>query len=241
MIALTMLQVPRTWNIVTTNNNRLSLKLGTAAGREVVMTEGNYSAKDLAKHLNTLFAADSIALTCTYDSISNRFTFTITSQGITGIIFYGMFSTCGRILGFDFTGGSDAEGESSITSALSVDLSGTRTVNVVTNLMTNNRDSFSRLNVGKTLARVPVNVAPLQLLSYVSPSPHYVYFMHPHIDVLQVELYDDENNLLDLHGTHWEANLKLNWFIRPPMHVPDPEQPLSLQHRGHQPASREAK
>ncbi len=226
------LQVPRTWTNVTETNNSFHVlyTLDLVVTDEIFLfPTGNYNAKDLVAVIIDFFDAAGIPVVCEYDIIRNAFLFSSVGP-TTEFRIVASGSTCGRIFGFDFSNGDLLYlGVSSLSSNIAVDLTGTRSINLHSNLSTNNRDSFTGFSSGSTLARVGVSVAPLALLTWTATIPTWIYLPSPQIGHFHFELRDDENNLVDLNGAHWEATLVLDWVYRPTMQHAEEMEPLSLQ------------
>ena len=72
----------------------------------------------------------------------------------------------------------------------------TQTIYVRANFVMNGSQDSSQIK--NTLAAIPVNVPTLALVEYVSTQRHYTFAVPPTIGAIEIALYDDNNQPLDL-------------------------------------------
>ena len=191
LIALSNAQIPRSWTVVNSANATLSGSTSAGGAFQLTMTHGNYTPSQLATHITTLSGG---TFTVAYNSITNYFTLTPSSGTIT--------LNATALLGFSATTTGAA-----ITSDSTADLLGFRSVRICTNLPTQARDTRVGGGTSNVLERVPVNQPPQGLISYTPVPPHWSRVFDLKIDELRIDLLDEDSNVIDMRGAHWEITL----------------------------------
>jgi len=192
LVALSNAQIPRSWTVVNAANATLAGSTSIGGAFQLAMTHGNYTPSQLATHIT---AISSGVLTVTYNSITNYFTFVPTLGGTVTI-------NASPLIGVSTT----ATGTSVVSDA-TADLLGFRSVRICTNLPTQARDTRVGGGTSNVLERVPVNQPPQGLISYTPVPPHWSRVFDLKIDELRIDLLDEDSNVIDMRGAHWEITL----------------------------------
>ena len=197
LVALSNAQIPRSWTVVNSTNNLLAGSTSLGGAFSLTLTHGNYTPQQLASHINSVSAS---LLTVTYSSITNLFSIVATAGGT--VTYDAGASTTNSLLGLTATVTA-----ATVTSDSTADLLGFRSVRVCTNLPTQARDTRIGGGISNVLERVPVNQPPQGLISYTPVPPHWARIFDLKIDELHIQLLDEESNVIDMRGAHWEITL----------------------------------
>jgi hypothetical protein len=160
---------------------------------------GNYTALSLVEYIN----AQQNHIVLTYNT--NTYAYTVTPQSSKVI----RFANGSKILSIP----RQNVGTSSPFIGNVVDLGGTRSVFVKTNLGTQCMDSFhkGRSNI---LAKVPVLVENGQILQY-NASSFKTSITDTYINVIEIFLLDEEHEELNLNGLDWSLTLQFDIIEKP--------------------------
>ena len=184
---------PISFFVVNDTNNTLVTSTGT-----YTISEGNYNALSLKTELSSKMTG----YTITYDSNTNKLTFSSNSS----FTFFGL-STCFRIIGFE----EDEDHVSSanaLTSDFVVNLAGTSLIyidipNITTrNILSKNNGGFTTI-VKSVVCDVPYG----SILTYTNATGSSVVLGEKYISYIQVRLLDDDYNLLDLNGQYFTLSV----------------------------------
>jgi hypothetical protein len=188
---------PISFFVVNDSNNTLITSTGI-----YVIPEGNYNANTL----RTALASVMTGYTITYDSASNKLTFTYSS----GFTFLAT-SRCFRILGFAEDVDHSSTGNN-LTSGYVVNLAGTSLVyidipNITTrNVLAKNNGGFTTI-VKSIVCDVPYG----SIMTYTNNTGSSVILGEKYISFLQVRLLDDDYNLLDLNGQYFTLTIEFSY------------------------------
>lgn len=107
-----------------------------------------------------------------------------------------------------------SDGITSFTKTLpkAIDLAGTRSIYVSTNLPTSNRDPWNGGRVGNTLACIPCTSFPSGIENYAPSEPLECIIGVKTIPFIEVSLYDDVGDLLDMQGGEWSMTIEFTWI-----------------------------
>jgi hypothetical protein len=192
-------EIPLSYYTIRSTNNTLSVN-----GVSYQISQGNWSASGLATYLTTLLTSQGISVS--YSSVTNKFTFACSS----GEFDIDASSTCLRQLGF--SDGSHTSEQLSLTSDQVVDLSGTSSIYITSNLNTQNYLNGVQSNV---LVKVPVLSDMGTILVYQNPSLIPSRLTNRYVNMISVNLLDDSGDLLDLNGLDWAISLQVDYIYTP--------------------------
>lgn len=225
----------KTWYNVNVSNNVLVTKvLTTSQVTEVntaTITPGDYTESELITALSVyLNSSATFKITTTYDVIYNKFKFV---QGASNTIatWFSYSSTMGKLLGFDFSTGDQLFNSYDFLYSTNIpNLFGFHLLSVVTNIPNTSRDSVTGLNIGNTIARIPVTVGYGSMVVFEPTNLHFFSLPTPMLDVLYIQLQDEEGNLVKMNGGDWHVTFRISWRYKPIQRFPMPEDnPLTLQ------------
>lgn len=165
----------------------------------ITVQPGNYTALALAEYVNTQQNHFIIMYNL------KTYKFELTPQNSKVI----QFANGSKILSIP----PQNVGTSSAFEGNVVDLGGTRSVFVKTNLSTQCIDSFhkGRSNI---LAKIPVLVENGQILQY-NASSFKTSITDTHINVIEIFLLDEDHNELNLNGLDWSLTLQFDIVEKP--------------------------
>ena len=162
---------------------------------------GNYNAFTLLTILNTIDNKITFSLNNSNGkySISSNFTFSILNTSTLTKIIGGEANTTynstpinnAYVLNFQFA----------------VNLLGTRNIYIKCNLILENLQT--KTNDNQTLKSIPVNVPPFGLILYNNIENIESLVKNSQIDNLNIEIYDDDNNLINMNNQDWSITLEL--------------------------------
>jgi hypothetical protein len=191
---------PISFFVVNSSNNILVVN-----ATSFTISEGNYNALTITTELNTLLA--SIAITTSYNTVSNKLTF---SRGSS--FTFQSSSTCFKLLGFE-EGVAHTSVANSLTSDYVVNLSGTSLIYIdIPSVTTKNIASKNNGGYTTIIKSIVADVPYGAILSYVNNTNSAVVLKEKYISYFQVRLLDDEYNTLDLNGQHFTLTLELFFY-----------------------------
>lgn len=162
--------------------------------------EGNYNALTLNTALSTLLTS----FTITYDSTSNKFTFTKASD-----FTFDESSTCLKMLGFP-ENTTQSSSNKKLTSPFVVNLAGTSLIYIdCPNITTRNVSAKNNGGFTSIIKSIVVDVPYGSILTYVNNTNSAINLGEKYISYFHIKLLDDDYNLLDLNGQNFTMTLEL--------------------------------
>lgn len=172
----------------------------------IVIPEGVYTGTNMATTLATLMTAASnnaITYTGTYDSVTTKTITIAASGGNTWAYEIGQNAIYEQI-GFSLNNITEVNSK---TSDYPVRLDGSRYVDVVSNLSTNNYSFGASTNV---LVRIPLSVSFGSIVFYEPNVDDEIFVSHNQMDEIRIALRDEQGNLFKLPDNgHFSITLKL--------------------------------
>lgn len=206
LVSIVNFTCPVSYYVFTSNNNRIYYSVGSGSTVYFDFPLGNYNASEVASGLKNLgnFVTD-----CVYIKSSNKFRMTHTSSSFTVY----STSTCLEQLGF--SGGanhvsSTVYGIHTLVSDNAVNLSGTSSLYIMSNMNSPNYDSRVNGSLG-TLCRIPVDTDRNGILHYAPTIPFYSVSQNKSIDYFVIRIEDDARNPVDFNGLHWALTLQFDF------------------------------
>jgi len=194
-------QIPMSYYAINTTNYTLNYT-ESGADKTYQLTAGNTDAITLKNDLTTNL--DNI--TCTYSTITNKFTFTDSSGDFT----FKASSTALKLLGFT-PDTAHTSSSSVLTSNNCVDLSGTKAIYLQTQLGNYNIDSRTGQNTS-VLTKIPVDTGGNGILKYTNKTNYKSAITAKHIGHLHIQLEDDNRNIIDFNGVNYSITFQLDFI-----------------------------
>lgn len=179
----------------------------------VSVTAGNYSASALATLLQSALnvAVGSVDYTVSYDINTYRYTISNNSSSNFTLFWDQVNQRNGQkvFLTYGFAGRLD--GASSYTSTQVASASGTSYNYYIKSQAFTLDKSYSYFQDKKdsVILSVPINVGPSGLIQYNDNLGRPIQLIKSNINSLDIALYDDYNNLVDLNGLEWTLTVVL--------------------------------
>jgi len=179
----------------------------------VKIPEGNYDYQSLMVIMNGML--NKYNLLVSYNEISLKYIFTSTQNEFTI-----KQDTINNILGIN---SEITSNNKIIESQFMVNFSGTQCISIMTNLNVENYDTTGgKSNVLDRI--VSTDYMYNQILYYNNNDTNNKYLIsNTSIDYLEIKLYDDNNELLDLNGRNF--NMKLSFYLT--------QKPIALPNNGY--------
>jgi hypothetical protein len=203
-VSIQSAQIPGTFYNVDDINNLFNYSVGVS-NYQILIPQANYNVNSLLTYLKSVMTSQ--GFTITFDSATNKYTFTNTNSFI-----FKASSTCFELLGFT-QGQQFSSIANSLTSNLCVNFFTIRNVLIeISNLITYNKTSNPDENNPSILVSIPITTSQNSVLSYSN-----IYGLYEKITTvsnfasLQVRLLDQDLDLLDLNGGDWSMTLQLNY------------------------------
>lgn len=193
LLSITDVALPVSWYVVNSTNNTISYTADGLA-QTIVLPQGNWDAKSLAQFINTAQTNFSLS----YDATSFKFTVSPNAKTI-------RFANGNTLLSIS----PQVAGTTSPFIGNVVDLAGTRSVFVRTNLTTRCLDSLSK-GRSNLLAKIPVLVESGQVLHYSNPGQFKTAITETDINVIEVFLLDENQQVLDFNSCNWSMTLQFD-------------------------------
>ena len=199
-VSIHSLIIPFSYYAINDNNN--DFLAGPTGGDTITLTNGNYTSNELATELKTqLDAVLTPTYTVSHDSKTGKFTF---SSGDSSDFVIITDTKNYKYLGFNASSTNNSA-SGSLVSTNVIDVAGTRYIDIRSNLHTHSSNSSN--NNRDLLARIYPNSDPFASIFYDHSSFEGVYFDGNYLRQLELALYDDNNDLLDLNGQEWSISL----------------------------------
>jgi len=204
LCCITDLELPYSFYIFRQTNNILQIQITAGALVTYTLAVGNYNINQLVEAFNTTGSALQVNnITATYDANTNKLSFV---HSTTTIALVPANTTMLKEIGFK-QGQTGAA--STITGENMVNLSGLANIFLRSNLGTENYDSNNA--VSGTLAKIPVNVLPLEFIFYRPVENLYVRLSDRQITTINVSIQDEEGNILQLNGGRFSFTLSVHF------------------------------
>ena len=190
--------IPNTQYLIHDNNNSLTITY-LATDYIFTLTKGFYTPSTLATELQTQLNTNGFGATFTISQSSTTHKFRFQCTG--SIIYkFASNSSLAKILGFTV---SNTTSSTDITGANIYDLSGSKYYNLRINEINNALDTnITQINQSFVIPN-NVNFGEYNYLTDNTNIINDIRNMQNRIDKLTIELFDDENNLVNLNGANY--------------------------------------
>jgi hypothetical protein len=178
-------------NILTYVVNGITTSLSIVAG--------NYNAIQLASYFNSYL---STGFTCTYNAITNKFTFSHSTYDF----YFTNASSCLKMIGFST---SLLSLNKALTSSFCVNLQTKQCICLLSNMTTGNI-SFCSMKSPNVLCSIPVATQPNSNIVYVNQYSFRSNLFSNLINYINLRLVDQDMKALDLNSIHWTCTIQLD-------------------------------
>ena len=163
---------------------------------------GNYNSLQLASYLTANLPRTNV----TYNSITNKYIFT---NSVNEFKILNSYSTCQNLIGMSTDDLYNTSIGRSLTLAKQVNLSGTRMINIATNLQTGCINNL-RTNSQDIIACVPVTKNPYSLIDYTNQNNFRVNLNTNTLNFINIKLLDQNGRSLELNQQYFSITLQLD-------------------------------
>lgn len=190
--------IPVSFTNINSSNNKLVIDSTTYN-----LTSGSYNALTLTQHLNEVLGG---SLTCAYDSITNKYTFT----GMTNFTVRSS-STCLGVLGLP-EGQDTSSTDYELTSPYSADLSGDNCVYIsCPSLLTTNLSS-STGGINTSIIRSILVDVPSGGIVFDRGADSFITTQEDHLSFLHVNILgEDMVTCVDFQNTNWNMTIEVGF------------------------------
>jgi len=203
LMSVTDFEIPYSFYTINSTNDKLKFTGITT----INITHGNYNVNSLISFLNT--ELDSVASHITASYITNQNQIRFVSSG-SAISIDTSVSTCLFEIGFNE---DDTQSNTTIQGTNGMNLAGIPNIYIrIKNITTANLDSKGQL--ASTLAKVNVNVNPLEYIFYMPQHPVYQTINETQFNNLHLSIEDEDGNKLELNGQFWSITLSIHYQIQ---------------------------
>ena len=197
-ISINHAEIPVSFYIINEYNNILYYNKGS--GLETLnFPNGNYNASQFITKFKELMTN----WNCVIDRTTGLLTFSYTGN----FTFY-KESTIFRIIGFsnsqNYTSVSN-----SLTAPLLCDFSGIRRLSIRSNILRLMNSDSNTNNYTNDIQTIQVNAPSYGIIKYENTSGFKSKLSNKTIDNIDIEIYDEFNNLVDFNGCNWTLTLEL--------------------------------
>ena len=198
-------EIPYSFYIINETNNVINLVIDSI-NHFLTIPVGNYNAFTLLTILNTIDNKITFSLNNSNGkySINSNFTFSVLNS-----------STLTKIIGGELNTTYNATPINNayvLNFPFAVNLLGTRNIYIKCNLILENLQT--KTNDNQTLKSIPVNVPPFGLILYNNIENIESLVKNSQIDNLNIEIYDDDNNLINMNNQDWSITLELKTTLQ---------------------------
>ena len=198
--------IPYSFYNINSTNNELTFHeyiSGTSRGLTLYIEEGNYTAYQLATYLSQNLPNTTVS----YNSITNKFTFT---NSVNDFIIFNQYSTCQNLLGLSTNDLYNGSVGKSLTLPFQINLAQNQMIKIATNF---NAGSISNLNNNdmRILCSFPVNNAPYSLINYTNNDNYKIDLNNNTFNSINIKLLNQDEIPLILNNQFFSLTLKLDF------------------------------
>lgn len=214
LVSLVDAQIPMSYYTITSSKNTLDY-VENSISYSYSLDTGNTDAITLKTDLNTNLNN----ISCIYSSKTNKYTFSSSNT-----FSFNSSSTCFEFLGFS-SGTHTAVlngGSYELISDNVVNLAGTKSIYVASNLHNNSGLDSRTGSLSNVLTKIPVNTSSNGILKYTNKSNYKIAISDKHINYIHIMLEDDDREVIDFNGINYSMTLQLD-FIKTRLHTENPK------------------
>ena len=196
-------QIPVSFYIIDDTNNFLYYT-ENSVDKIVELVPANYNGNQMVTALNGVFLTNGTPITTLLNPNTGLLYFFIT--GSIEITFKST-STIKSILGFD----EDITSTTLIKMPYQLNLLGKKKLFINSNNLRNSAFSSKSLSCIQTIATIPVDQPPYNMISYVSVSDlEKIILSNRALDMIDIEIVDEDNNYVNFRNINWSITLCLS-------------------------------
>ena len=196
-------QIPVSFYIIDETDNILDYTENSVS-KSITIPIGNYNGNQMVTALNLGFTNNGSNVTATLNSQTGILKFLIT--GGASFTFLST-STIKKILGFD----EDITSTTLITMPYQLNLLGKKKLFINSNHLRNNAFSSKSFSCVQTIATIPVDQQPYNMISFVSVSDlEKNILFNKSIDTIDIQIVDEENKYIDFRNIDWSVTICLS-------------------------------
>ena len=196
-------QIPVSFYIIDETDNILDYTENSVS-KSITIPIGNYNGNQMVTALNLGFTNNGSNVTATLNSQTGILKFLIT--GGASFTFLST-STIKKILGFD----EDITSTTLITMPYQLNLLGKKKLFINSNHLRNNAFSSKSFSCVQTIATIPVDQPPYNMISFVSVSDlEKNILFNKSIDTIDIQIVDEENKYIDFRNIDWSVTICLS-------------------------------
>ena len=196
-------QIPVSFYIIDDTNNILYYSDETTT-KTLILTIGNYNGNQMVTALNAGFTSNGSLITTILNSQTGLLYFTITGGTNYTLL---STSTIKSILGFN----EDISSNTLIIMPYQLNLLGKKKIFINSNNLRNSAFSSKSLSCTQTIATIPVDQPPYNMISYVSVSDlEKIILSNRALDMIDIEIVDEDNNYVNFRNINWSITLCLS-------------------------------
>ena len=196
-------QIPVSFYIIDETDNILDY-IENSVSKSITIPIGNYNGNQMVTALNLGFTDNSSNVTATLNSQTGILKFIIT--GGASFTFLST-STIKKILGFD----ENITSTTLITMPYQLNLLGKKKLFINSNHLRNNAFSSKSFSCVQTIATIPIDKPPYEMISYISVSDlEKNILFNKSIDTIDIQIVDEENKYIDFRNIDWSITICLS-------------------------------
>lgn len=172
----------------------------------ITITPGNYNANSLCAALQTQFLSKGHSITVTVNRTTGQLTFYKAGASYKFLD----SSTCRGIIGL---GDADIVATSgTITCPFPMNIIGVTRLRIFSNALNTKGFDSSGGSSTSSLAIIPVDnsTAAFGFLSYSNICLYSPILLSEHVNAIDIQIFDQNNNLVNFNGTHWQMTLLIS-------------------------------
>jgi len=194
------------YNINSTNNEIYYQQLTSPSvtNTTIYIDPGNYTAYQLASYLSQNIQNTVVS----YDSITNKFTFT---NSLYNFKIISKYTTCQFIIGVSSNDLYNTSALKYLILPFQINLASVQMIKIVTNF---NSGSISNLNEHdmRVLCSFPVASAPYSLITYNNSDKYKIDLNTNIFNSINIKLLDQNEQPIDLNGLYFSLTLQLDFI-----------------------------
>lgn len=191
--------IPYSFYNINDSNNTLVYTVDATSTYHLDIPLGNYNAYQLSKVLRD----EMDDFNCTYDTITNKYTFTHDTLDFSFDASSSILKTIG------FTEGVHISSGNVLISNICSNLQRIQCIHIQSNFLTGNINSYD-VFAQNTLCTIPVNTAPNSNIVYHNDNKFITNLYSNILNNIEIKLVDQDNNILELNGLDWSITLQLD-------------------------------
>ena len=196
-------QIPVSFYIIDETDNVLNY-IEASVSKSITISIGNYNGNQMVTTLNAGFTTNGSPITASLNSQNGILNFIITGGFACTFL---STSTIKSILGFS----SDITSSSLITLPYQLNLLGKKKLFINSNHLRNNAFSSKSFACVQTIATIPVDQPPYNMISYASVSDlEKNILFNTSIDTIDIQIVDEDDKYIDFRNIDWSITLCLS-------------------------------